>query len=526
MRIISTFCFLVCTASVLAQTKPRLIDVDLNQTKGELNRSYQLCVGAGRANEGLRADWQRQLKYVHQECGFKYIRFHGLLCDDMGVYREDKAGNPIYNWQYIDELFDYLLSIKMKPFVELGFMPNALASGDKTVFWWKGNITPPKDYQKWDALIKNLLQHWAERYGQAEVKSWYFEVWNEPDLKNLFFSGDQRDYFKLYHETATTIKSVSADYRVGGPASAGYAWITDLINYCAASKTPIDFISTHNYGVKRGFLDVSGNMGVIISQNKNAIYNYIIKTKKQIETSVMPKLELHYTEWGPSYTSTDPIHDSYVNAAYILDKIKHASSYVNSMSYWTFTDIFEELGPRMTPFHGGFGLMNYQDIKKPAFYTYQFLNKLADTELKSNDTCTISCKDKQGNLQVLFWNFTITHPDDSTNDQVFYKRDLPAKTIEPVKISVSHLTAGKYQLQVFKVGYRVNDPYATYLDLKSPSQLTRADVTKIRQQNNGNAIISAMINIPANGIFEKEFPMRQNDVYFVTLHPIKNKKLK
>ena len=195
-----------------ATAQQRTIAIDANNVKGQLNRSYQLCVGAGRANEGLRADWQRQLKFVKEQCGFNYIRFHGLLSDDMGVYREDKMGNPIYNWQYIDELFDFLLSIKMKPFVEFGFMPNALASGNKTVFWWKGNITPPKDYHKWNELIKNLVLHWQERYGHAEVKSWYFEVWNEPNLKNLFFSGDQAEYFKLYRETATTIKSVSKEF--------------------------------------------------------------------------------------------------------------------------------------------------------------------------------------------------------------------------------------------------------------------------------------------------------------------------
>jgi len=164
----------------------RVVNVDVKQVTGEFNRSYNFCVGAGRANEGLRADWQRQLRLTQSECGFRYIRFHGLLTDDMGVYQEDRNGNPVYNFQYIDELFDFLLSIKMKPFVELGFMPNALASSNKTVFWWKGNVTPPKDYRKWDGLIKNLILHFTERYGASEVKSWFFEVWNEPNLKTFF----------------------------------------------------------------------------------------------------------------------------------------------------------------------------------------------------------------------------------------------------------------------------------------------------------------------------------------------------
>jgi len=174
---------------------------------------FNLCVGAGRANEGLRADWQRQLACVRRECGFRYVRFHGLLCDDMGVYSEDKEGHPVYNWQYIDELYDSLLAIGVRPFVELGFMPAALASGTQTIFWWKGNVTPPKDYQKWENLIRALVTHWTGRYGEAEVATWYFEVWNEPNLAG-FWIGDKQgktdaefepiaraEYFKLYAVT-------------------------------------------------------------------------------------------------------------------------------------------------------------------------------------------------------------------------------------------------------------------------------------------------------------------------------------
>ena len=131
-------------------------------------------------------------------------------------------------------------------------MPNDLASGKKTVFWYKGNITPPKDYKKWDDFIKNMVEHWQDRYGKNEVKSWYFEVWNEPNL-NIFFSGNMAEYFKLYQETANTIKSVSQDYKVGGPATAGNAWIPQIINFCTTNKVPIDFISTHTYGVNQGF---------------------------------------------------------------------------------------------------------------------------------------------------------------------------------------------------------------------------------------------------------------------------------
>lgn len=498
----------------------RIIEADLNRIEGPLNRSFNVCVGAGRANEGLRADWQRQLTLTHNECGFKYIRFHGLLTDDMGVYREDRSGKPMYNWQYIDQLFDFLLSIHMKPFVELSFMPNALASGDKTIFWWKGNVTPPKDYQKWDDLIRNLVQHWTERYGTDEVKSWYFEVWNEPNLKGAFFTGTQADYFKLYTETAKAVKSVSKDYRVGGPATAGNGWIAETINYCNQNNVPIDFISTHTYGVKQGFLDEAGQTGTVLSLDKNAVSGDMIRTRKVINQLAMPKLELHYTEWSASYTPSDPIHDSYHEASYILDKVKKAGPYVNSMSYWTFTDIFEEAGPRFTPFHGGFGLLNYEDIKKPAYYAFKFLNELADQQLTSADSNAIVTKNKAGNVRALFWDFTIAHPGDSINNQVYYRRDLPAKSLAPAKLMLKHLTAGTYRLNVYKVGYRANDAYTLYHDMHSPSQLTKGQVELLKKGSAGTPVSSQLIHINNSGNWKNEFPLRENDVYFVTLDKI------
>ena len=502
-------------AQILSDT--RAITVNMNQVKGVLPKSINLCVGAGRANEGLRADWQRQLKIAHEECGFSYIRFHGLLSDDMGVYFEDKSGNSIYNWQYIDELFDFLLSIKMKPFVELGFMPGALASGSNTIFWWKGNVTPPKDYQKWDGLIKALAKHWTERYGEKEVASWYFEVWNEPNLKGAFFTGTQQDYFKLYQETALAIKSVSTKYRVGGPATAGNAWIPEMIGFCVNNKLPIDFISTHDYGVKQGFLDVSGNVGTVLSTDRNHIADNMRHSKDQILHSALPGLALHYTEWSASYTPSDPIHDNYHEAAYILNTVKWAAPAVNSMSYWTFTDIFEEAGPRATPFHGGFGLMNYQDIKKPAYYAFTYLNKLGNTELQCADSSAIVCKDDKGNLQALVWNFTINHPGDSVNNQEFYKRDLPAKNVGSVKFSANGLKPGKYLLHVYQTGYGKNDAYFTYLQLGAPAQLTPAQVKEIKTKNSNQPIEQTTIEISNSGRFEKQFAIRQNDVFFITL---------
>ncbi len=511
------FFLLFSSAALCAQE--RVIAVDVSQTNGELNRFFDVSIGAGRANEGLRADWQQQLAEIKRDAGFRYIRMHGLLTDDMGVYKIDAQGREHYNFQYIDALYDYILSIGMKPFVELGFMPSALASGDKTIFWWRGNVTPPHSYEKWEALIKKLTEHWTQRYGTEEVASWYFEVWNEPNLDG-FWAGSQQDYFKLYAHSARAIKSVNPNYKVGGPATAGAAWIPEMIAYCAQHKVPLDFVSTHSYGVNQGFLDEYGNTGTVLSKDELAVARDVLKNRAEIAASAMPDLELHYTEWSSSYTPADPTHDSYHQPAYILQKLKQVGSAAQSMSYWVFTDIFEEPGPRFEAFHGGFGLMNTQGIKKPAYFAYQFLNKLSATELKNNDAQSIAATDGKGSVQVLLWDSTFTLPE-GINNQQYYIKDLPPASKGEAAIRVSGLKKGSYKLALSQVGYQKNDAYTAYIRMGSPAQLTRAQVAELKALATGKPFVEKTIRIARDGKYQLDLPLRENDVYLVEITPLR-----
>jgi xylan 1,4-beta-xylosidase len=510
---------LACATHSWAQD--RVIDIDVKAVKGKLNQTFNLTIGAGRANEGLRADWQQQLAEIKHDAGFKYIRMHGLLNDDMGVYGgTDAQGNERYNFQYIDSLFDYLLSVGVKPFVELGFMPQAMASGSQTIFWWRGNVTPPRSYEKWEKLIGALAQHWTERYGSKEVASWYFEVWNEPNLNDGFWMGTQADYFKLYTHAARGIKSVNPSYKVGGPATAGAAWIPEMIAYCAQNKVPLDFVSTHTYGVGEGYLDEFGTKGTVLSADDNAIVGDVLRNRKEIEASAMPGLELHYTEWSSSYTASDPTHDSYHQAAYILDKLKQVGSAAQSMSYWVFTDIFEEPGPRFEVFHGGFGLMNTQGIKKPAYFAYQFLNQLGQNELANPDKRSMATTDGKGNVQVLLWDYTYTLPE-KVNNQQFFIKDLPPKNKGDVQLSLKGLKKGVYTMEISQVGYKRNDAFTAYIGMGSPKQLTRPQVATLKSIANGKPTERKKVQVGADGKLSMKLPLRENDVYLLNLRAAK-----
>ncbi len=530
-KVVAAALMLTVVPATLGGAEPapeRVIAADFANVRGPTNRMYNFCVGAGRANEGLRADWQRQLRKARKDCGFRYIRFHDLFNDDMGVYFEDK-GRPVYNWQYVDELFDFIHEIGMKPFIELGFMPKALASGSQTIFWYRGNVTPPKDYKKWEAFIAAFVQHCTERYGTDEVRTWYFEVWNEPNLDGFWMGnpgkksfeewapGARAEYFKLYESAVRGVKSVDPTYRVGGPATAGEGWIEETLAFCAEQKVPLDFVSTHSYATMSGYLDEHGNAGTVFSPDRNAITAGVHRVRAQIDRSPFPKAELHYTEWSSSYTPADPIHDSYHNAAFILDKMRNNGSAAVSMSYWTFTDIFEESGPRTTPFHGGFGLFNYQDLPKPSFFAYKFLNQLGDVELATDDAASFVCRDAAGDVQTLFWDFTITHPGPSVINQVFYKEDQPAKAKGPVELRLSGLQRGAYRLVAYRVGYRVNDVQSAWRDLGSPAQLTKSQVEQLRRAAAGDPVIDETVEVGADGRCLRRFEMRENDVWLVEL---------
>jgi xylan 1,4-beta-xylosidase len=500
--------------------KVRTITLDATAVKGPRLTVFKKCIGAGRANEGLRADWQAQLAETKKEIGFEMIRMHGLLHDDMGVYQEDSRGNPSYNFQYIDKLFDFLLSIGIRPFVELSFMPSALAdwahAGENTIFWWKGIIKPPKSYERWGALVTGLTRHVTERYGTAEVKQWYFEVWNEPNLP-FFWAGSMDEYFKLYRTAAEAVRSVCSEYLVGGPSTAGNGWINETIEFCAGQRVPINFISTHDYGVREGYFDDTGSRGTVLDPDENAVKGNMIRSREKILASAMPNLELHYTEWSSSYTPTDPFHDTYQQAAYILDKVKGAEASVTSMSYWVFTDIFEESAVRSTPFHGGFGLMNLQGLKKPAYHAYRLMNRLGPAELQNPDPESWACTDAAGGVQALFWDFTTTPNPDSVNNQVFYKREMQAKPIRPVELLIRGMSEGTYALEVTRIGYRRNDVYTAYLDMGSPAQLTRPQEDALRAASGGPPEFRAIVKVKAGEPFTRAFPMAENDVVFLEL---------
>lgn len=501
----------------------RSIHVDANQERGPLNHAFRFCVGSDRAIIHLRPEHQRDLRYVKETCGFEYMRFHGLLNEEMKVVQLSANGKLTYDWTNIDSLFDFLVGeLKIRPIVELGFMPEALASGPQTIFWWKGNVTAPKSYDEWESLVENLTKHLTERYGADEVRHWYFEVWNEPNLDGFWPAG-QAEYFKLYEHSVRAIKRVDPAYRVGGPATAGFGWIKETLDFCTQNDLPIDFIATHAYGAMEGFLDKDGRGKTMLAPSPQSVIDGLPNVLTAIRSSKHRDLPLLVTEWGPSYSPRDPVHDSYFCAAWILHRLRQLPAGVEAMSYWTFSDQFEEAGIPDKPFHGGFGLLTMQGLPKPAYFAYRFLNQLGDTELQCDDANVWACRNQQGGVQVLLWNYTQPHQD--TPNAQFFARDWPAKATAPVRLAVANLTQGEHVVSVTRVGYRHNDVYTAYLDSGSPRGksaqpcLLPDDVlAKLRNACTGIPE-RRTVSTDQHSLLSIDLPLKENDVYFVAIEP-------
>ena len=486
----------------------RNIKADINKSKGAFNRYFSKCIGAGRAAEVMRHEAYKQLCTIQKECPFEYIRFHGLFHDEMGIVNRDNDGTLFYNFQYVDLLFDSLLDIGIRPVVELGLMPGELRSGDNTVFWWKMYNTPPKDFGEWGSVVEAFVRHVTARYGKAEIDKWFFEVWNEPDLDSFFRSDDRmNDYFKIYESAARAVKKVDVDYKVGGPATAGLRWIPEFIEFCRKGNVPIDFISGHYYCLKGDF-DADGKVRLVMNEH-SYLSGMINKTGKACREEGYPLL---MTEWSSSYSSRDTVHDSYFSAPFVLEIIKQCEGNADMLSYWTYTDIFEEVGIGQTPFHGGFGLINLQSLKKPVFHSYRMLAELGDEELACDDRSAYVCR-KENEVQILFWNSVILKQDAPNSE--FFARPLPAKAIEDATVTLSGLEAGRvYSVTVETVGYKMGDVYNAYLDMGLTDTPTREETAALKEASKPRKVEFALA-ANAHGVLEFTLPQTENQVDFV-----------
>ena len=494
----------------------RVVSIDVAKAGAPLDRSFNFSVGSDYSGTLIRPENLAQLKTAVDELGFRYVRFHDIFHDALGTVRI-VDGKTVYDWTNIDRLYDALLGMGIKPFVELGFTPRVMATSSQSLFYWKANTSRP-DPAAWRALIDAFARHLIGRYGTTEVHSWFFEVWNEPNLSGFFEGANKKDYFDLFENTARTIKAVDPALKVGGPATAGAAWVPELLSFAAERNIPIDFVSTHAYGVDGGFLDEEGHDDTKLSPNPDAIIGDVRRVRAQITASKFPDLPLYFTEWSTSYSPRDAVHDSYISAPYILTKLKATRGFAQGMSYWTYSDLFEEPGPPPTPFHGGFGLLTREGIRKPAYFAYKYLNELGGRELLSQDEQSLSATDGK-RTSTLIWDWE--QPDQKVSNHPFFTKVQPAAPAAPAEIRFTGLKPGQYHLTVHRAGFHRNDAYTRYLEMGSPRSLTPQQLGDLQSLTRDVPEVDRTVHVPRDGRFRIVLPMRSNDIVLTTLEAAK-----
>jgi xylan 1,4-beta-xylosidase len=451
----------LAASPLLAQTGES-ITVDASAPAQPFPHFWEHMFGSGRAVLSLRESYREDLRAVRAVTAVRYVRFHAVLHDEMGVYSVNARGEPVFNFSYIDQAYDGLLANGVRPFVELSFMPAKLAAHDiRHSFWYRPIVSPPADYKRWDALITALGRHLIERYGIDEVSQWYFEVWNEPNLD--FWAGvpKQSTYFTLYEHTARSLKAVDARLRVGGPATAQAAWATAFLRHCNENHVPVDFVSTHVYGDDKA-KDVFGTTEPLM--RRQMVCRAVRKVHTEIQASPSPTVPLLWSEFNASWSNHPEVTDAPFMGPWLAETIRQCDGFVQEMSYWTFSDVFEEQGVVKTPFYGGFGLIAAGGIPKPAFNAFALLHGLGEQRLANAAEQLLVTRRGDGTLVLALWN---------------YAEVGSTAPLRKVTLRFTHSTAGSASVQ--SIDHEHGDVRMAYERMGSPRSPTQRQLVQLRE---------------------------------------------
>jgi xylan 1,4-beta-xylosidase len=454
----------LAAAPVCAQT----VAIDAAAKTTPFPHFWEQMFGSGRAILALRDSYRQDVRTVKQAADFRYVRFHAILHDEVGIYDEDKAGKAVYNFSYVDQIYDGLLAEGVKPFVELSFMPKKLAAaGSWHAFWYRPNVAPPRDYARWDALVGAFAAHLIERYGIDEVASWYFEVWNEPNLDFWAGSPKQKTYLELYDHTALALKAMDKRLRVGGPSTAQAAWIGVFIRHCRENNVPFDFASTHVYGND----DVKNVFGTRepIARDK-LVCRAVRKVHDEIKASVAPDTPLIWSEFNAAWNNTPQVTDSTYMGPWLATTISQCDGFVDMMSYWSFSDVFEEGGPVKTPLHGGFGLIAAGGLPKPAYNAFKLMHELGDQRIPVDSDRVLATRRADGTLVIAVWNYAPSGID----------KDDPAKSA-PITVTFKIAHSGANSAAISRVDGTHGDLRGAYATMGSPRYPTTTQISALRE---------------------------------------------
>jgi len=418
------------TAEAVTQ---KTYEVDVSHEEGVLHKTWQRMMGFSNVYTAMGEDMRNQLRQVQKEIPFQYIRFHGIFSDDMKIVRRDEQGTVWYDFSRCDQLIDFFLANHLKPYIELGYMPSALASRADYTFAWKANVSLPKDINEWKALVAAWLKNEIERYGSKEVRTWYFEIWNSFGFPFSTTVYSQQEKLSFLKATWNAVKGVDEHLRLGVIDTylilADYdndQMLKDYFKYFERARIHPDFLSFSLYTTIFKEMDYRKimentnllNNGVFSPQRVFNSENQTIYAEKEFTAKRLQQLhqwlmentdfsgEIILNEWNLTPDSKDKLNDTAFKAPFFVYNALHCRDEADAFVYWTFSDIFEEVDYRDEgqPFHGGIGFVTNSGLKKPVWHALEFLNKLGNTVLFEDEDIIVT-KSEDGRIQILLYNY-------------------------------------------------------------------------------------------------------------------------
>ncbi len=433
---------------------------DVSAEGRQLQHHWKNFIGIERAKDLLYADVQDMLRQLQRDVGFKHLRFHGIFSDDMLVCQRTKDGRLEFNFSIVDKVLDFVISVGLKPMIQFSFMPAALAEDpEHRVFLNPAVISMPKHMEEWNHLVRQFLAHIRARYGQREIRSWLYSVWNEPDTSREMFGFARReDYFSLYENTYRTVKDFDASLVFGSPSlfpatEDGYQWLRDYFGFTRGKGCEPEFIDVHYYS--DDFENLPHHAATFsaparFNRDPEHFSHFLDRLLSFTAEEKLSSVPLYITEWNLTVSHRNLINDTCFKACHLAKNFLENYDRVGAFGYWALTDFMDELFPSETLFHGGMGLFTASGIKKPSYHAMSMMAKLGDELIGSGEGYFIT-RQSGGGIAAMLYNYEHCNPllvdeglglSPTSRDGVF-----PNRSKLDIALSLEKLPAEAYRIR-------------------------------------------------------------------------------
>ncbi|MDO4269469.1 MAG: helix-turn-helix domain-containing protein [Eubacteriales bacterium] len=475
----------------------RRIQVDAARAGQPLRPSWRRLVNIGYARDGLTGAVQEQLRRAKNEIGFTDLRFHGIFDDDMHIYQQNADGSPWFNFTYADLLFDFILSVGLTPYVELGFVPSKLAREPYRMFERCSMACMYSDQSRWQALVQAVIAHWIERYGLDQVVSWRFTIqsFNYTQLADIPFFYE--DYCEMFEVTYRTLKALDPRLRLGGPG--GFTSVTlapdgarRFLTDMQARGCPPDFLTAQCYPHENivqdsEFMDFTASQvstPSVLSKDEDFIAHFLRDFHALADELGLGGRELVLEECNSTLWQRDLSGDTCYKAAWLTKNMLENCNEADMIGYWLLTDFIEEWLAPGGVFHGGYGLFTAGGIPKAGYQALRLLNHAGAEQIAAGEGWFVSRSG--GEIQLFLYHYChydalyryryqkLRNPFDAY--KVFQPRGELRLTVE-----LTGLPPGDYRQEKRAIGRAAGSSYDKWLEIGAPSSLRPDDLRYISE---------------------------------------------